>query len=84
MSGKQYAKTTAGLRDMLFDTALGVRNHEIDVNEAKAIATLAHQIVSTLDIELQAQMQAATLGLGTEDAQVIAPPQLQLTDGRSQ
>jgi hypothetical protein len=80
MNGKQYAKTTAGLRDLLFDTALGVRSHEIDVNEAKAIATLAHQIVSTLDIELKAQLQASDLQLGSEDAKIIAPPQLQLTD----
>lgn len=83
MNGKQYAKTTAGLRDMLFDTAIGVRDGSIDVNQAATVAKLAHQIVSTLDIELQAQLQSAKLQLGNEDAQIIAPPQLQLTDDRT-
>lgn len=83
MNGKQYAKTTAGLRDMLFDTALGVRAGSVDVNQAAVVAKLAHQIVSTLDIELQAQLQSAKLQLGNEDAQIIAPPQLQLTGERT-
>lgn len=46
-------RTSAGLRDALFDAIERVRDGEMDATEAKAISALASQICSTVDLEIK-------------------------------
>lgn len=46
------ARTTAGLRDVLFDTIDKLRAGEIEVEEASAIANLSKVIVQSVSVQL--------------------------------
>lgn len=79
---KQYEPTTAGLRALLFDTAVAVKAGQMPANDAKAIAALAKETIATVDLELRAQRQASDLKLGSEDALTLAPPIIKLLSSR--
>lgn len=77
---KEYERTTEGLRALLFDTLLGVRNGTVEAKQAHVIAQLTREVISTLDIELRAQKQAKDMG-GETDVLVLAPPSVRLVGG---
>lgn len=78
MAEKQYERTTAGLRELLFDTIVAVKNGERTSNEGKAIAALAKETIATVDLELRAQRQLAEMDPEGADAMVIAPKAINL------
>lgn len=74
-TGKKIARTSAGLRDSLFDALERVRDGEMMAEDAKAISMLAGQICNTVNLEIQVAK------LRTEypaDAKLIVPSPLQL------
>lgn len=65
-------RTTAGLRDILFDEIEELRGPEGNPQRAIAVAKLARQIISTAEVEMEFHRTAAALpqpgalaGLGT-------------------
>lgn len=50
---KKIVRTSAGLRDALFDVIESVRNGEVDATQAKAVAFLAKEICSTVHLEIE-------------------------------
>lgn len=52
-------RTSAGLRDALFDALDGLRNGSQNPTNANAIAKLADQVVQTVMMELAVQKNAA-------------------------
>jgi hypothetical protein len=46
------ARTSAGLRDALFDAIDGVRSGKLDPHRAKALAGLAREVVNTVKLEI--------------------------------
>lgn len=70
--------TSKGLRDVLFDTISRLRKGECKVDEARATAALAGQIVNTVHMEI------AVANLRRDypsDTKLICPPPLKL-DGK--
>ena len=51
--GKKISRTTAGLRDALFDQLERLRDRKIDADEAKAFSEVARTIVSTVEVQLE-------------------------------
>jgi hypothetical protein len=49
----QYAKTTEGLRDLLFDEIQLLRAGKIDNTRARATANLARQIIESVRVQVQ-------------------------------
>ena len=47
------ARTTQGLRDILFDEIDGLRDGSSETDKALAVANLAKQIVNTAKVELE-------------------------------
>ena len=52
-------RTSAGLRDALFDALDGLRNGSTNAATANAVAKLADQVVQTVHMELAVQKHAA-------------------------
>jgi len=52
---KDYAKTTEGLRDMLFDEIDLLRSGKIDSARARVTANLAKQIIESIRVQVQFQ-----------------------------
>lgn len=50
---KAIQRTSAGLRDALFDAIEKVRDGELDSDQAKAIGNLAGQICNTVSLEIE-------------------------------
>lgn len=77
-------RTTAGLRDILFDEIDALRKPKGNPQRALAVSALAKQIISTAEMEIRFQALAGTLKqsdpqnplghlrLGTSDAQPAA------------
>lgn len=53
MAKKQLQRTSAGLRDILFDEIEQMRSGSGDAARAMSVASLAKQIVSTAKVELE-------------------------------
>ena len=68
-------RTSAGLRDALFDALDALRNGEIEPAEAKATATVAAQIVNTVQLELDVHKMRREY---PSDAKVVLPVPLEL------
>jgi hypothetical protein len=78
MSGrgiKPVVRTSAGLRDALFDALDSLRNGEIEPQEAKATATVAQQIVNTVQLELEVHKMRREY---PADAKLVLPVPLDL------
>lgn len=58
---KKPSRTTATLRDVLFDEIEEVRKPDGDPKRAGAVANLARQIIGTARIEMDFQRTMATL-----------------------
>ena len=54
-------RTSAGLRDALFDELDGLRNGESNPAKANAIAKLAGQVIDTVKMELDVQKHMAKM-----------------------
>lgn len=78
MAEKQYERTSAGLRELLFDTICSVKAGKMSGNDGKAIAALAKETIASVDLELRVQRQAKELAPGSEDALTLAPPTIKL------
>lgn len=72
---KPVVRTSAGLRDALFDALDSLRNGEIEPQEAKATATVAAQIVNTVQLELDVHKMRREY---PSDAKVMLPVPLDL------
>lgn len=75
MSKVKIARTSAGLRDALFDAIERVRDGDMSPDDAKAISGLAQQICTSVELEIEVAK------LRTEypsDAKLIVPSALQL------
>lgn len=75
---KNYERTTAGLREMLFDTIVDVREGKMGGADAKAVATLSQSMIQTLDIELRVREAAAQHDPDSVGALTLAPPTITL------
>lgn len=73
---KSVVRTSAGLRDALFDALDSLRNGEIEPGEAKATATVAQQIINTVQLELDVHKMRREY---PSDAKVIIPVPLDLS-----
>lgn len=62
-------RTSAGLRDALFDALDGLRSGQTSAATANAVAKLADQVVQTVHMELAVQKHAST----AKATQSIAP-----------
>jgi len=71
-------KTTADLREFLFETMEGVKAGEVTTAQAKAIAQTADKIIETADLELRYSEMCSRLD---KDGQDISPGKILLTDG---
>lgn len=50
---KTYARTTHGLRDMLFDEIERMQGKDADPSRAREVANLSKQIIGTAKVELE-------------------------------
>lgn len=71
-------RTSAGLRDALFDELDSLRSNQSDPKRAMAVAKLAQQIVNTVDIELR--VLQASGEIFDEAPALMQTPTLALTD----
>lgn len=51
----KVVRTSAGLRDILFDELDRLRAGQTNARDANAVARLAHEIVATVQMELEVQ-----------------------------
>ncbi len=51
----ETTRTSAGLRDTLFDTMEALMTGRIEAGDAKAVATLASAICKTVELEMEAE-----------------------------
>lgn len=75
----QVVRTSAGLRDALFDELDRLRNGETNATNANAVARLADQVVNTVSMELEVHRHLAKLPVGGMVAKM--PPALGLSSG---
>lgn len=73
-------RTSAGLRDALFDALDGLRNGTTNAATANAVAKLADQVVQTVHMELAVQKHASTAKATTAIAPSLPAP-VQLGQG---
>lgn len=66
-------RTSAGLRDALFDALDGLRNGSTSAASANAVAKLADQVVQTVHMELAIQKHAGNAKV-TETAPALPKP----------
>ncbi len=71
----QMVRTSAGLRDALFDELDGLRLGTSNPARANAVAKLAGQVVDTVRMEIELQRYASKVPKGIE-AQLPKPVQL--------
>lgn len=69
-------RTSAGLRDALFDELDGLRSGTSNPAKANAVAKLAGQVVDTVKMELDIQRHMAKLGKDAPAASLPKPVQL--------
>lgn len=74
---KSYERTTGGLRDLLFDTIVDLREGKLDFKVAQQVAAVSREIVSTLDVEMRAHKHMVDMG-HESDVLVLAPPTIKL------
>ena len=67
-------KTTGDLRGFLAEVLVGIRDGNIDANQANSISKVAAQINQSLATEVQARMNLKDLG-GEAGAMMIAAPE---------
>lgn len=67
-------RTSAGLRDALFDALDGLRNGTTNAAAANAVAKLADQVVQTVHMELAVQRHAATVKPKQNAAPALGAP----------
>lgn len=67
-------RTSAGLRDALFDALDGLRNGTTNAASANAVAKLADQVVQTVHMELAVAKHATTLKAKATVAPALAAP----------
>ena len=73
-------RTSAGLRDLLFNAIESVKNGDMDFQDAAAIAKLARGICETVHLEIE----VAKLRMEyPSDAKLIVPSPLQLGDSNA-
>jgi len=72
-------RTTADLRETLFETLEGIKAGTVDPRQAKAIADVADRIIETADLELRYSEIVSRLD---RDGQGISPGPLLLTDNK--
>jgi hypothetical protein len=51
--GKKIQRTSAGLRDALFDAMESLRDGDMDFNDARALASLAREICNSVQLEIE-------------------------------
>lgn len=68
-------RTSAGLRDALFDAFEQLRAGNIEANDAKALAALSNQICATVSLEIEV---AKLRNEYPSDAKNVVPTALQL------
>lgn len=66
-------RTSAGLRDALFDALDGLRNGSTNAATANAVAKLADQVVQTVHMELAVQKHAASRPKESQPVGLPAP-----------
>lgn len=67
-------RTSAGLRDALFDALDGLRNGTTNAATANAVAKLADQVVQTVHMELAVHKHASTAKATEKIAPALAAP----------
>ena len=72
----QTVRTSAGLRDALFDELDGLRSGTSNPAKANAVAKLAGQVIDTVKMELDVQKHLAKIPKGSAPAQLPEPVQL--------
>lgn len=70
------SRTSAGLRDALFDELDGLRNGSSNPARANAVAKLAGQVVDTVRMEMDIQAFSAKMPKDQPAAKLPAPVQL--------
>jgi len=80
MAQQKGMRSSADLREMLFDTIEKVRAGQMSANEAKAIANLSDQIVKSALAELEFARASKSGDVNISD---VGRLPLALTDGRS-
>ena len=75
--GAPIVRTSAGLRDALFDELDALRSGSTNPAKANAVAKLADQVIATVKMELDVQKHIAKYKTsGTTQAQLGAPVNL--------
>lgn len=69
-------RTSAGLRDALFDELDALRNGTSNPGKASAVAKLADQVVATVKMELDVQKHRAKYPVGPQPTALGAPVSL--------
>lgn len=69
-------RTSAGLRDALFDELDGLRHGTSNPAKANAVAKLAGQVIDTVKMELDVQKHLAKMPQGGQAAQLPTPVSL--------
>lgn len=72
MATKKNTRTTASLRDLLFDEIDALRGEDGDPKRAAAVAKLSQQIIGTAKLELEFQNTISRLNAAEQPAK-IAP-----------
>ena len=67
-------RTSAGLRNALFDELDALRSGTSNAQKANAVAKLADQIIATVNMELQVAKHVRALPPGTEEAAHLPAP----------
>lgn len=74
--GSPTVRTSAGLRDALFDELDGLRNNTSNPAKANAVAKLAGQVIDTVKMELDVQRHMAKLPKDSAPSQLPPPVSL--------
>lgn len=67
-------RTSAGLRDALFDELDRLRNGTTNASNANAVAKLADQIINTVKMEMEVQRHAQRVPAATPTPNVLGTP----------
>lgn len=73
---KPVTRTSAGLRDALFDAIDGIRAGRLDASKANATARLAAEIVNTARLEIEARKGDRCAATSSHTLPTIQPLQL--------
>jgi hypothetical protein len=75
--GSPVVRTSAGLRDALFDELDGLRNGSTNPARANAVAKLAGQVIDCVKMELDVQRHMQKMP--KQEAKIAAPPTVALS-----